>query len=227
MGFYYRKCVNLGPFRVNLSKSGVGYSLGGRGFRVGTTARGKKYCLARSQRVSPVGLFFEQTTERPPSRLVRASASPEQESAIANPALVALSSLLVYPPLSLSVAGLSLLEQIPHAAYSMSDDLDRKHREMETAASRRETSSSLAGNSSRCGPEHGLREGAGGDEPSSRYTRPDRATPFIETTRGILSYSEIAPILAEQVLLVESRIYREDFSTSRKVPESGTFFLPY
>ena len=30
MGFYYRKSVNLGPFRVNLSKSGVGYSVGGR-----------------------------------------------------------------------------------------------------------------------------------------------------------------------------------------------------
>ena len=43
MGFYYRKSVNLGPFRVNLSKSGLGYSVGGRGFRVGTTARGKKY----------------------------------------------------------------------------------------------------------------------------------------------------------------------------------------
>jgi hypothetical protein len=43
MGFYYRKSVNLGPFRVNLSKSGMGYSVGGRGFRVGTTPRGKKY----------------------------------------------------------------------------------------------------------------------------------------------------------------------------------------
>ena len=43
MGFYYRKSVNLGPFRVNLSKSGLGYSVGGRGFRVGTTPRGKKY----------------------------------------------------------------------------------------------------------------------------------------------------------------------------------------
>ncbi len=43
MGFTYRKSVNLGPFRVNLSKSGLGYSLVGSGFRVGTTARGKKY----------------------------------------------------------------------------------------------------------------------------------------------------------------------------------------
>jgi hypothetical protein len=43
MGFYYRKSVNLGPFRVNLNKSGLGYSVGGRVFCVGTTARGEKY----------------------------------------------------------------------------------------------------------------------------------------------------------------------------------------
>jgi len=209
MGFYYRKSVNLGPFRVNLSKSGLGYSVGGRGFRVGTTARGKKYCLARSQRVSPFGLLFEQATEQPPSYLVPASAFPAQALDIANPALVTLSSSLVYPPPSPSVAGLSLLEPITNASYSMSDDLDRKHREMETAASRRETSSPLEGDSSRCSPEHGLREGAGRNEPSPRDTRPDRATRFIETTRGILSYSEIAPLPAE------------------KVPVLGTFFLPF
>ena len=43
MGFYYRKFVNLCPFRVNIGKSGLGYSVGGRGFRVGTTSRGRKY----------------------------------------------------------------------------------------------------------------------------------------------------------------------------------------
>ncbi len=32
MGLFYRKSVNFGPFRVNLSKSGVGYSVGGRDF---------------------------------------------------------------------------------------------------------------------------------------------------------------------------------------------------
>jgi hypothetical protein len=42
MGFTYRKSINLGPFRVNLSMSGFGYSAGGRGFRVGTTPRGRK-----------------------------------------------------------------------------------------------------------------------------------------------------------------------------------------
>ena len=43
MGFFYRKSVNFGPFRVNLSKSGVGYSVGGQGFRVGKSARGRRY----------------------------------------------------------------------------------------------------------------------------------------------------------------------------------------
>jgi hypothetical protein len=43
MGFYYRKSVNLGPFRVNIGKSGLGFSVGGRGFRVGTSSCGRKY----------------------------------------------------------------------------------------------------------------------------------------------------------------------------------------
>jgi hypothetical protein len=43
VGFYYRKSVRLGPFRVNVSKSGVGYSVGGRGFRTGVSAKGRRY----------------------------------------------------------------------------------------------------------------------------------------------------------------------------------------
>ena len=43
MGFFYRKSVNFGPFRVNLSKSSVGHSVGGKGFRVGKSARGRRY----------------------------------------------------------------------------------------------------------------------------------------------------------------------------------------
>lgn len=40
MGFRFRKSVNFGPFRVNLSKSGVGYSFGGKGFRFTKKAGG-------------------------------------------------------------------------------------------------------------------------------------------------------------------------------------------
>ena len=43
MGWSYRKSVNLGPFRVNLSKSGIGYSLSGCGFRTGVNSRGRSY----------------------------------------------------------------------------------------------------------------------------------------------------------------------------------------
>jgi hypothetical protein len=41
MGWYFRRSLGIGPFRVNLSKSGVGWSVGGRGFRVGRDARGR------------------------------------------------------------------------------------------------------------------------------------------------------------------------------------------
>jgi hypothetical protein len=43
MGFYFRRSLNLGPFRVNLSRGGVGWSVGGRGFRTGRSGRGRKY----------------------------------------------------------------------------------------------------------------------------------------------------------------------------------------
>lgn len=41
MGFRFRKSISFGPFRLNFSKSGVGYSFGGKGFRVTKTATGR------------------------------------------------------------------------------------------------------------------------------------------------------------------------------------------
>ena len=104
MGFTYSKSVYLWLFRVNLSEPGLGFSVGGRGLRVGTTPQGRKYCLARAQRVSPVGLLFKQATELPPSRLVPGSVSPGRALAIAHLALVVSSSWQAYPPLSPSAA---------------------------------------------------------------------------------------------------------------------------
>lgn len=40
MVFRYRKSKNFGPFRINLSKSGVGWSVGGKGFRYTKKANG-------------------------------------------------------------------------------------------------------------------------------------------------------------------------------------------
>ena len=43
MGWMYRKSVGLSPFRLNISKSGIGYSIGGMGFRSGVSSRGRRY----------------------------------------------------------------------------------------------------------------------------------------------------------------------------------------
>jgi len=43
MGWNLRKPFNFGPLRINLSKKGVGYSVGVRGFRIGRDAKGRDY----------------------------------------------------------------------------------------------------------------------------------------------------------------------------------------
>ena len=41
MGFRFKKSFNIGKhFKINLSKSGIGYSFGVKGFRIGKTAKG-------------------------------------------------------------------------------------------------------------------------------------------------------------------------------------------
>lgn len=42
MGLRFRKSINVGPVRVNLSKSGVGYSVGKKGVRLTKTASGRR-----------------------------------------------------------------------------------------------------------------------------------------------------------------------------------------
>ncbi len=43
MGWSFRKSINLGPFRINMGSSGVGYSIGGKGFRTGVNSQGRSY----------------------------------------------------------------------------------------------------------------------------------------------------------------------------------------
>jgi hypothetical protein len=42
MGWYFRRAIGFGPFRLNLSKSGLGWSVGRRGLRGGRDARGRR-----------------------------------------------------------------------------------------------------------------------------------------------------------------------------------------
>ena len=46
MGVYIRKSINFGLFRLNISKSGIGVSVGVKGARVGERPDGKKYVHA-------------------------------------------------------------------------------------------------------------------------------------------------------------------------------------
>lgn len=43
MGFFYRKSIKVGPFRINASHRGIGVSTGVPGLRVGVNNRGKRY----------------------------------------------------------------------------------------------------------------------------------------------------------------------------------------
>jgi hypothetical protein len=68
MGFYLRKSVSVGPFRFNLSKSGVGVSAGIKGLRVGTGPRGNYISVGRG------GLYYRATIST--AQLVTVPATP-------------------------------------------------------------------------------------------------------------------------------------------------------
>ncbi len=61
MGWSYRKSVGLGPFRINLSKSGIGYSVGAGGFRTGVNARGRSY---KSFSIRGTGLRYYSSSSK-------------------------------------------------------------------------------------------------------------------------------------------------------------------
>ena len=46
MGLRFKKSIKAGPVRINFSKSGVGYSVGGKGFRVTKRADGRTQTTA-------------------------------------------------------------------------------------------------------------------------------------------------------------------------------------
>lgn len=59
MGFYIRKSVSAGPFRFNLSGSGLGMSVGVKGFRLGTGPRGNYVHMGRG------GLYYRASLGGP------------------------------------------------------------------------------------------------------------------------------------------------------------------
>ena len=80
MGFYLRKAVSVGPFRFNLSKSGVGVSVGVKGFRIGAGPRGNYVHMGRG------GLYYRATLNSPSaSGPERPAADPNVSPANASP----------------------------------------------------------------------------------------------------------------------------------------------
>ena len=94
----------------------------------------------------------------------------------------------------------------------MNHDSEGEHHPLASPAAGGETAPPLGSDSAGCGSEHGLREGACGDREDHRDTRPDHATRFIETTQGTLSYTELAPLLADRVTIVEAAILAADYA---------------
>jgi hypothetical protein len=68
VSFYLRKSVKAGPFRVNLSRSGIGVSTGIPGLRVGTGPRGTYVRMGRH------GVYYQQTISRTGRARVSSSA---------------------------------------------------------------------------------------------------------------------------------------------------------
>jgi len=61
VGWFFRRSVKVGPLRINFSKSGIGYSFGMRGLRVGRGPRGPYVSGGR------YGFYFRQSLKKPDS----------------------------------------------------------------------------------------------------------------------------------------------------------------
>jgi hypothetical protein len=58
MGWSFRRSKSFGLFRLNFSKSGVGYSFGVPGARIGVNAKGKKYVRGG---IPGTGLYYQSS----------------------------------------------------------------------------------------------------------------------------------------------------------------------
>jgi len=77
VSFYLRKSVKAGPFRVNLSRSGIGVSTGIPGLRVGSGPRGTYVRMGRR------GIYYQQTISRTGRGRVHSSPVASHPTAVA------------------------------------------------------------------------------------------------------------------------------------------------
>lgn len=82
MSFYIRKSVKVGPFRLNLSKSGIGLSAGIKGLRIGTGPRGNYIHAGRH------GVYYRKMLNggrRSAGRPASPTAPPNQQTQQSSP----------------------------------------------------------------------------------------------------------------------------------------------
>jgi Protein of unknown function (DUF4236) len=103
MSFYVRKSVKAGPFRFNLSKSGVGVSVGIPGFRVGSGPRGNYVHLGKG------GVSYRATSQ----------SQPRESSGYTPPPPPPVAEVLLE-----DVTGASATELLPSGAGEIVDQLN-------------------------------------------------------------------------------------------------------
>jgi hypothetical protein len=79
MGFYLRKSINFGGVRFNISKSGIGASVGVKGFRLGKSPRGNYIHMGRN------GLYYRAALGQKKTK-APAPSSPSAKHGLAPPA---------------------------------------------------------------------------------------------------------------------------------------------
>lgn len=84
MGFRFRRSINLGKgFRINMSKSGPGFSWGGKGFRLTRTAKGN---IRGTAYIPGTGLSYQKEFSNPlkKNQAKKATSSRKREDTSAN-----------------------------------------------------------------------------------------------------------------------------------------------
>jgi hypothetical protein len=120
MGLYIKKSISVGPFRFNLSKSGVGVSAGVKGFRVGTGPRGNYVHMGVG------GLYYRSTLPKISSPNNRFQPHPQNDPRQAtNPPIP---SGTHDPLVEIDSADVSQL--VDSSSKSLLDELNQKKREI-------------------------------------------------------------------------------------------------
>lgn len=127
MGWYIRKSFSIGPFRLNLSKSGIGYSFGTRGARVGVGPKGQYVHMGLGgvyyrEYIKPTQEFSQQPTELGSGNIASASIDRlcDVEAKDILKELSRVQRRIEIFPITISVAILSLLLSICFATPNLS-----------------------------------------------------------------------------------------------------------